>query len=329
MLGAVAPVGPHQVAHGNPDARLQIHDLAQYPGQQVTLVVAPVPAPAPVHGDGHQGIESDCEIAGLMLARMRVARVEEMHLDLGHVGIYRNLVREFKIGERAELLLHDALQRKAGDEVKALARDLKLTASHGDILAELATLNGDTEVLPEARRLLTTRVSGVSACLDELEALATAVKLRHGDIPIHFDLAELRGYHYHTGVVFSALVPGVGKDIARGGRYDEIGNVFGRARPATGFSTDLKQLLRLGQVGSEYSVTTPVYAPWSENEGLLRHIAELRGKGEAVIMLLPGETPTLSGRGVVRELKLIDQQWQVVESKVAVTPAAGGSTDRV
>ena len=144
----------------------------------------------------------------------------------------------------------------------------------------------------------------------QLETLAEAVSLRQPDLPIHFDLAELRGYNYHTGVLFSALVPGVGTEVARGGRYDEIGNVFGRARPATGFSTDLKLLLQLAETPLAAPDTGPILAPWSDDAELLAAVKELRAGGERVVQMLPGAST--EPEVAVRALEQVEGRWVVV-----------------
>jgi ATP phosphoribosyltransferase regulatory subunit len=129
----------------------------------------------------------------------------------------------------------------------------------------------------------------VHAALADLVAIATEVKRRWPDLPLYFDLAELRGYGYQTGVVFAAFTPGCGEEIARGGRYDQIGEVFGRARPATGFSADLKTLIALS--GRDVSPARgAILAPASGDAALEQRIAELREAGEIVVIMLPGQT---------------------------------------
>ncbi|MBA1331021.1 ATP phosphoribosyltransferase regulatory subunit, partial [Candidatus Endoriftia persephone str. Guaymas] len=129
--------------------------------------------------------------------------------------------------------------------------------------------------------------------------------------PIHFDLAELRGYHFHTGVVFAAFVPGSGREIARGGRYDQIGKVFGRARPATGFSTDLKTLIRLGN-SADVPQPEAIFAPWSDDPALAAEVERLRVAGQRVISGLPGQQGGAQEMGCIQELRLSDGQWRLV-----------------
>lgn len=266
---------------------------------------------------GHRGVASDCEVCCLMLQTLAAARIARVHLDLGHVGIFRAVARHCALSEPAEQVLHDALQRKAADDIERAAREYGLREQQVEMLVALANLHGGAEVLDRAKSVLEPAGPDALRCLEELAELAAAVGMRNPQIPVHYDLAELRGYNYHTGVLFSALVPGVGKEIARGGRYDEIGNVFGRARPATGFSTDLKQLMTLGSLESAGPADETVVAPWSDDPALLEEIARLRNAGRTVVQLLPGETPFAaagSSAGVCRRLEPVSGGgWKVAE----------------
>src|SRR5512139_46050 len=235
---------------------------------------------------GHSGIESDIEILRLMVETLRCVGLGKVYLDLGHVGIYRSLMRQLNVDMADEAILFDALQRKAQPEITEWLKHIKLPPNSSGMIAALADLHGDLGVLSEARRVLADAGADVKATLDNLEAIAKAAS----DLPnveLHFDLAELRGYHYHTGVVFAAFVPGQGQAIAQGGRYDDIGRVFGRARPATGFSTDLKHLLSL--VPAQTGALRGIFAPGDSDPVLDQMIAALRGQGERVIRALPGQ----------------------------------------
>lgn len=280
---------------------------------------------------GHRGMESDCEVLCLMLETLRDAGAVEPHLDLGHVGIFRQLAQQGQLDARAEARLHYALQRKAVDELAAEVAALTIDPRVGAMIVELADLNGGSGVLDRARASLRDAVPGVHVCIDELYALARAVTARRPDVPIHFDLAELRGYHYHTGVVFGALVPGFGREVARGGRYDEIGNVYGRARAATGFSTDLKQLLALSAVPVAEDRGL-IEAPWSDDPGLLEHIRSLRASGRRVAFALPPGVPGEVVPGVGARLERVNDQWQVVpvdQVAAEAAPVNSGSADGV
>ena len=238
---------------------------------------------------GHAGMESDLEILALMLETLRITGIDHVHLDLGHVGIFRNLARQADLTDEQEDGLFEVLQRKALPEIHALLEALHLPAMVNEQLGGLARLHGDWGVLDRARALLEDADESVHAALDDLVAIATEVKRRWPDLPLYFDLAELRGYGYQTGVVFAAFTPGCGEEIARGGRYDQIGEVFGRARPATGFSADLKTLIALS--GRDVSPARGgILAPASGDAALEQRIAELREAGEIVVVMLPGQT---------------------------------------
>ena len=261
---------------------------------------------------GHAGFESDCEILSLMLETLAVAGVDNVHVDLGHVGVFRALAKQAGIDGDHESALHDALQRKARGEIAELLDTSSVDAGIARMILALAELYGDASVLTEARRTLAAAHREVLAAVDRLEQTVEAVAARFPGTPLHVDLAELRGYRYHTGVVFSALVPGHGQEVARGGRYDEIGRAFGHARPATGFSTDLKSLLSLARPCGEEADVTAIRAPWSSEPDLVARVNALRGEGKRVVYELPGEECKAVSRGH-RALRKRDGQWQITE----------------
>ncbi len=236
---------------------------------------------------GHSGEESDHEILCLMLKTLEQAGIDNVYIDLGHVGIFRALAQESGLDKRQELALFDALQRKAVPEIDALLEGYGLSDQVHRRLTVLASLSGD-DALDRARESLADAGEGVQASLAQLERLAALLVAQCPDVPVHFDLAELRGYHYHTGVVFAAFVPGLGQEIARGGRYDDIGQLFGRARPACGFSADLKMLVRLGGV-ENLNQTTGIFAPAENDPALRQRVEALRAAGRRVIVALPGQ----------------------------------------
>ena len=155
-------------------------------------------------------------------------------------------------------------------------------------LGRLAGLNGGREVLAEAAEVFAGGPAGITAALQALTDVADAVTARAPGVTLHFDLCELHGYHYHTGLVFAAYAPGQGEALANGGRYDDIGQVFGRARPATGFNTDLKALLRLAR-GRRIPQGDAVWVPCGLAAQAWEEIRRLRDAGECVLAGLPGE----------------------------------------
>ena len=258
---------------------------------------------------GHAGVESDIEILALMVETLRLCGVQQNFFDLGHVGIYRGLARQAGLDNTQEDELFDVLQRKSQPDMRELfgcwSLDKKLTAQ----FLNLADLNGDVAVLAEAKQLLKGSDQGVLTALDYLQQMAALIEQRLDGVVVHFDLAELRGYNYHTGAVFAAFVPGQGSAVAQGGRYDDIGRVFGQARPATGFSTDLKTLLSLSK--AQVTPVSGIFAPAQQDQALRRVIAELRQQGERVVCALPGQPGGAKEMGCDRQLLSRDQQWSV------------------
>ena len=269
---------------------------------------APLQVGAELHG--HAGVESDAEILSLMLKTLQLTGLNNIHVDLGHVGIYRGLVKDLNLSVEQESLLFDALQRKAKAELKEMLAEWSLSSDIAEMILSLNDLNGDISVLDEARQCLAAAGEEVLACLDELEKISALAIRQVKDAPLYFDLAELRGYHYYTGFTFAAYLPGQGQGIAYGGRYDDVGAAFGRARPATGFSTDVKTIFSLSKQPDKTS--SAIFASCSEVPGLSEAVQRLREKGEIVIFELPGQTGTAKDMNCDRQLQLKGGKWQVV-----------------
>lgn len=195
---------------------------------------------------GEASLSGDLEILRLMLDTLRLAGIGDAHIDLGHVGIYRALAATLSLDADDETAVFDILQRKSQPDLRDFARARQLPAASANGLAALMDLNGDVSILERARQTLDASQPAIADALSALECAATELKRQAPDTPLHIDLGELRGYRYHTGLVFAAFVPGHGRDVARGGRYDGVGAEFGAARAATGFSADVNELLRLG-----------------------------------------------------------------------------------
>lgn len=195
---------------------------------------------------GDASIAADLEILQLMLKTLKLAGVRNAHLDLGHVGIYRAITGRLGLDAEQEAVLFSILQRKSQPDLRDFtqARGLKPAAARS--LFELIELNGDVTVLKRARATLKQAGAEAGAALDDLERTVRQLRKAAPRLPVHIDLAELRGYRYQTGMVFAAFVPGHGRELARGGRYDGVGSEFGVARAATGFSADMNELLSLG-----------------------------------------------------------------------------------
>jgi ATP phosphoribosyltransferase regulatory subunit len=227
---------------------------------------------------GHAGLEADAEIQELALASLALAGFTQVRLDLCHVGVLRALLANDPNAKEGEAELYALLRAKDLPGLQATAAGYQ-DATRAALLA-LPNLYGDVSVIARARQVLP-QLPGIAKALDELEAL---IKLA-GGASVTIDLADLRGYQYESGAMFAIYVPGLPNAVARGGRYDHVGEAFGRARPATGFSMDLRELARLLPIAER---KRSIRAPWGRDPMLRKKIVELRKSGEVVIQNLPG-----------------------------------------
>jgi len=253
---------------------------------------------------GHGGIESDVEVQRLMLRALRLAGVRDVSLDIGHVAVFRALLRRARASRELESDLFQAMQAKDAPAIAQLARRMdRLTR---DALAALPELYGGPEVLARAQRVLPA-LPEIRAALRDLAALSRQLA---DLVPIRgFDLGELRGYHYHSGVVFAAYASARPNALAQGGRYDEVGKAFGRARPATGFSMDLRELAAAGGGASRLSRVLAPYRP--ADRALQKRIAALRGRGIVVVEDLPGHARHRDELDCDRELVRRQGRWVI------------------
>lgn len=259
---------------------------------------------------GHAGIDSDLEVINLMLKMFSVSGLHTVYLDLGHVGIYRSLVNQAGLSQAQEAELFDHLQRKAAPDLRLFFAANPIDKDSAEMLSALLELHGDASVLDQAVDKLARAGDTVRDHLREMQAIATALAKRFPQVPIHVDLAELRGYHYHRGVVFAAFVEGYGRELARGGRYDGIGKAFGRSRPATGFSADLKTLARLANQQNLTNLPKSVFAPSLDDSGLASTIDVLRQQGWCVIQELAGQIASATDMDCEYQLVKSDGIWE-------------------
>ena len=256
---------------------------------------------------GHAGLESDLEVQRLMLEALALLGIKGVHLDLGHVALFRALVKRAAISKELEAALFNALQGKDVPALRTLVAELKPEVKNA--LLALPQMYGGVEVIARARAELPSYPE-VTAALNELEQATAALQpLAHS---VGIDLAELRGYHYHSGMVFAAYHAGSHDAIALGGRYDDVGKSFGRARPATGFSMDLRQLHGLVP---KQSPAKGILAPYRNDAALQEKVSQLRTQGDAVVVDLQDIPALRSELNCDRELVLRDGAWCVVEMK--------------
>jgi ATP phosphoribosyltransferase regulatory subunit len=270
---------------------------------------------------GHAGIESDVEIQRLLMGALERAGVRHAYLDIGHVGIFRSLVRNARIEHELESELFRAMQAKDLPEVRELTK--RVPKRIREAFVALPELYGGPEVLSEAARRLP-RLDDIASALRGLEALSH--ELRDVARIRCFDLAELRGYHYHSGVVFAAYAEGQPYAIGRGGRYDEVGKAFGRARPATGFSADLRELAALQPAAPAHRGVLAPYAP--ADTTLQRKITTLRRTGTRVIVELPGSDHDAADAGYDRRLARRAGKWVIEKLEPSARERRPGKTVR-
>lgn len=256
---------------------------------------------------GHAGVAADAEVLQLAVRTLALAEVEALRFDLGHTRILRALLElDARAPARADEIV-GALSAKDASALAAHTEDLGESARAA--LRALVRLHGDAGVIGLARAALPDRPE-IGLALDELARLA-AVLQRLG-AAVNVDLADLHGFRYHTGATFAAYASGWPVALARGGRYDDVGRAFGRARPATGFSIDLRELVRLHAMPP----TRAILAPRGDDRELAGCVERLRAEGAVVVQRL-ADDERIDGLECDRELRRIDGNWQVVTRDVA------------
>lgn len=266
---------------------------------------------------GHAGIDSDLEVISLMLETLTSIGIKHpITLDLGHVSIYRGLVGALGLADDDEKELFNLLQSKAVADIDALVSAMDITHEAKAIFSQLPRFYGEASVLDKAANLFGHVSKEVAEAIEYLRDLAKAVSERFPQVTLYFDLAELRGYEYHTGVVFAALTPAFGQAIAKGGRYDDIGKVFGRARPATGFSADLKVLSELSEVPclEADAIAMPLESALTkeQRQSLWQMQSKLRLEGERLVAQLAGSP---AAKECSRQLVWQNNAWKIVPAK--------------
>lgn len=258
---------------------------------------------------GHSGVSADIEIISLLLESLASCEIKNVMLNLGHVGILNGIASKAGLSDDQKRTFFEILQRKAVTEVDTWLETMDLSQESEIALRSLALLAGERSVLSSAKKDLAGHGEDVIACLSRLETIAQELETAYPDVTVHFDLSELRGYHYETGVVFAVYVDGQGQEIARGGRYDGIGEAFGRNRAAVGFSADLKRLMRLSP--RNYPETKKrIFAPQSAPRSA---VGQLRAQNDIVVQALGAEGETPAAMNCKYQLVEDNGDW-VVES---------------
>ncbi len=252
---------------------------------------------------GHAGLEADLEAAELALDCLQAAGVKPLVIDLAHAGVLRGVLGGLALDAEHLQELARALAIKDASAIDDLTAALNQAA--GQAVRALPGLYGGSEILVQARKLLPEHAL-VRKALDELEWLAAHLRTAFPDLRVGFDLSDMSGYAYYSGARFSVYGAQASEALARGGRYDEVGAVFGRNRPAVGFSLDLKALAECLPLAPARAA---IRAPWGEDSGLRAAVRRLREAGELVVAVLPGEVPQAQAFECDRELKQVAGQW--------------------
>ncbi len=272
--------------------------------QSVMAGRSPIQLGAEIYGC--EGPEADLEVVELLLALLDQCQLQSHHLpitlDIGHVGIFEALLADAEISEEAGAQVFDALQRKSTPDLAPVLATLPKDIARK--LTELTELHGAPDILSRARTLLGSHPVACRA-IDDVAAIVSAIEHRHPDVAIYIDLAELRGFRYHTGLVFAAYLEGIGSAVAKGGRYDNVGSVFGRARPATGFACDLKALSSAAVARQEHAGWVSV--PITDDPSLQAKVATLRHQGLTVVRALQGQHDPRCTQTLV----LVDDNWHL------------------
>ena len=257
---------------------------------------------------GEPGLDADVEVISLLLASLKEAGLARLNIDLGHVGIYRALAAAAGLNNAQEQDFFDLLQNKAVTEITSWVETNIADPKMAAVLNALPQLAGGKSVLAQARELLTDGPQAVLDAIDELESVAETVAQRYPEAKLYFDLSELRGYNYHTGIVFAAFADGYGAAVANGGRYDCVGEVFGNARPATGFGVDITALEGLIAAAA---APTAIFAPAVTDAAQWQAINELRSNGETVVCGFAGQSHADMTIVCDRELVMDAGQYRV------------------
>ena len=234
---------------------------------------------------GTASVEADIEVISLMLQALKTAELTNITLDLGHVGIFDALAKQAELNSRQKQEIFEALQRKSVSDLTKLIEQYVNDAMLATAFINLAGLHGGIEVIAQARAMYASLGDDIANALNQLATIVAAIQQRYPEVDCYIDLAELTGFHYHQGLVFSAYTIGYGQAIANGGRYDNIGEQFGRARPATGFSLELKTLA-MQSVAKNIQQQRRIFAPQQCD---LSVVEQLRASGEIVICAMAGQ----------------------------------------
>lgn len=230
---------------------------------------------------GVASADADIEIVELLTETLARLGVGDIHVDLGHMGIFRGLMQEAGLEQEVRASIMAAVTSKSAPDVESRCKEYNVDGNVIDLLVRMTDCSGEAGTLGAMANAFANGPDVVASAYENLAHIASRLKQRLPDTRIYFDLAALSGHSYHTGLVFAVYMPGCGRAIANGGRYDDIGSEFGRARPATGFSIDLRALAR--QTAGEKTEPEIIFAPFEEDDSLINAVRALRESGKRVV----------------------------------------------
>jgi len=302
MTPQVARIDAHLLNHQGITRLCYAGSVLRTKPDGLALTREPVQLGAELYG--HAGVASDIEIQRLLIKALQAVGISQLHIDFSHVNIFGSLIEASAIPAQLEQDLYVALQSKDQSSLTVLSQHLDKTTR--EALLRLTELNGDKTILLKAAKLLPA-IPAIQEALASLTQVSNA--LNDLDVTVSFDLSELRGYHYHSGIVFATYAQGYKGPLALGGRYDEVGQAFGRARPATGFSLDLRGLVT---AMSPAKSAMAIFAPENDDQTLSVKIDSLRAEGHIVIQELAGFESNLEELNCDRKLAHYNSGWHVV-----------------
>ncbi|MEG3592504.1 MAG: ATP phosphoribosyltransferase regulatory subunit [Pseudomonadota bacterium] len=302
----VARIDAHSLKSEGPERLCYFGNVLRTRAEGINNIRNPLQVGAEIYGD--DSIESDLEIILLMLEVLEKTGIKNMHLDIGHAQIFKDVCDDAVLDDPQRANLFDIYQRKANTELNAFVEKLSCDKKKKNNILVLAKLSGSSKVLEQAKADYSGSKKIITA-LEYLEIVSHNLLKHKPDLNLHIDLAECRGFHYETGIVFSVFVEGQGQEIARGGRYNEVGKIFGRARAATGFSMDLKEVMT-NLLPSKTKKINAIRAELTDDSKQIEKIKNLRENGETVLFKLNSDADDCPIH-CDRELLYIDGKWVV------------------
>ena len=308
----VARIDAHRISKGDAQAAVNrlcyIGTVLRTRSAQQGGSRSPVQVGAEIFG--HAGVESDYEIISLMLETLRSVKITDIVLDMGHIGVANGVAEYVGLTQTQQDSYFNMLARKSIPEIEAWVIQENIDEENSQLLKQLPMLNGASDVITLAQEKLKLAGKQVQDALLHLQQITKIVSANFPDLALNIDLAEMRGYSYHTGITYSAYIPGNGNAIAHGGRYDGIGEAFGNSRPAIGFSADLSVLASF--VKDQEAKQNAILAPAKTDGKLSELIHSLRSEGEIVIRQLHAEADSVA-LGCNRKLEKLGDDWVVVD----------------